>query len=112
MPAAVMEHDLTYYDIGHSHDQPYALWAWTKGKFLVSPIFPKTENRGHGGYFSGSSHVSFGDLSTYAGRYEKETGRVSICVPTAAKFREIPKVLENHLFDAFGPEITFYRFDG
>ena len=94
------EKEDSYLDIGHT-DQPYHLWIYNDGKFQKSKRYAANSSTGHAEKFPHQWHYN----KTYSGRYEPETGKVSIHRPSSNKFGDIPSHIHSHLFKAF-PKIS------
>ena len=92
-----------YLDVGH-RDHPYQLWLYHDGKFSKSKEFPAGSRTGHSEYYIQDRGVRWGD-NTWAGRYETDTGIISIAKPWFRKNEEVPSVIIDKLFKAF-PKIS------
>lgn len=102
----VEDQKLHYYDIGHTPNlwgqyQDNYLWVWYNGSIQVKP--ESNESATHS--------FAFPDVHSwdrvYSGRYEGETGRLSIMKPFvgAAHFRDVPLLIIQKLYQTF-PDIT------
>jgi hypothetical protein len=104
------EEEDPYFSVGHgdfSEEHGYmpafVVWAMIGGQLKVSkPIDPEEEGDSFGG---GATHGSLWshDVTdqSYKGRYEPETGRLSIIKPERQRFREIPGIIMQKLESRF-----------
>ena len=87
-----------YFSIGHGdfNDEGdisrYVVWVFSNGKILTSEDQDKTHGTAWGHHLC--------DMC-YKGRYEPETGRLSIVKPERQKFRDVPNVLWRALRSEF-----------
>ena len=101
---------MTYYSIGHgelneeSGQEPkYLAWVYLDGIVQTTNIGdPQLET------YCDTHGMKWGHdkcNQTYKGRYEPETGRLSIIIPEKHKFRDVPNVIMADLYRKF-PNIT------
>ncbi len=101
-----------YFSIGHGDyneehgaEPDYVVWAYINGRVEtsgVSEMDPETGSEIEGG---GGTHGSIWGHHiterTYKGRYEPQTGRLSIVKPAGTEYREVPDVLMSELYRVF-----------
>ena|SRR3990167_8971902 len=113
-----LRRDQEYFDIGHGDfseehgfEPDYIVWAWLDGQVKTSNVGKidregREEGGGTHGWLWGHEKCD----RTYKGRYEPQTGRLSIVKPCRGEFRPIPEFLIIELHSAF-PNITkVYEF--
>jgi len=103
-----------YFSIGHGDydeevgfEPKYIVWAYIGGRIEVGPegygegvIQESDEDLPHGGTHGGLwGHDVTG--RTYKGRYEPETGRLSIVKPPGKEYYSIPDVVMQALYHKF-----------
>jgi len=98
--------DLTYMDIGHSEDNYLndVLWVFYNGNLLIK--FIKEAKGSYVNHWQKFPNIS-GWGSIYYGRYEGDTGKLSVQKPIVGvqQFKEIPNFLKQKLRQKF-PKIT------
>ncbi len=90
----------TYYDIGHG-EKGYLLWIWLGGEIVTS----------HVAEGDGSDDELYHDIlwpnvssSAFAGRFEVDTGELSVVVPLRWQHRPVPESLLDALERKFQPK--------
>lgn len=104
------EEEDPYFSVGHgdfSEEHGYMpsfiVWAIVGGQLKVSePIDPEEEGDAFGGGLTHGSLWSH-DVTDrdYKGRYEPQTGRLTIVKPERLRYREIPNVIMQKLESKF-----------
>jgi len=102
--------DVTYLDIGHSKADefklPNIIWAFLKGNLEL--VEESSDAPGH--------HEAFGDrldnYRDYTGRYESDTGRLSINTPynIMGQTNQVPNILMRRLYQQFPDTKKVYVF--
>lgn len=79
----------TYLDIGHDDEIQSFVWAYVNGDIEAEPVGPKTTH----------DHMWNGNLlqKTYSGRYEPDSGKVSVVTPIDKRHQSIPGVVMDAL---------------
>lgn len=98
----------SYLDIGHYGFSDYFVWIISKGRLHVSDRKRKGCHEGHGSIFS----EFFNDMddTRFCGRFEVETGLLSICKPWAKRHEEVPEFVTSRLFQKFENISKVYEF--
>ncbi len=102
---------IDYFSVGHGdYDEEtgiaseYVVWALINGQIEVGPVSGFDE---HGKEYGGRTHGTLWghDVTddTYKGRYEIQSGRVSIARPKRDEYRAISNALIQMLRDKLGP---------
>lgn len=99
-----------YFEIGHGMGPAYVVWAWIDGRIETSRLIEIDEDSGmaiddetHGTLWG--HRVT--DL-TYKGRFEPETGKLSIVIPDRWKHRhKVPDIVLSALERKFHPKEVF-----
>ena len=88
----------SYLDIGHRSEDDECeeyLWIWKNGRLEVTePVGEQV----HDQYWTNESL-----LETYTGRYDECQNRISIGIPPALQYNEVPNSLINQLSKKFSP---------
>lgn len=103
-----------YFDIGHGDyneevgfEPKYIVWAYIGGRIEVGPegygdgVIQESDADLPGGGTHGSLWGHGTTNRTYKGRYEPETGRLSIVSPAHKQYSSIPSVVMQALYDKF-----------
>ena len=100
-----------YFGIGHGdynedigYEPNYIVWVWLYGDVLTGP---KSQMRDEDvdNYEAGGTHGSLwgheNTERTYKGRYEPQTGRLSIVKPEHKEYHPIPTIVMDRLHEKF-----------
>lgn len=107
-----------YFSIGHGDfdeevgfEPKYVVWAYLDGRIEHGPegygdgVIQESEEDLPGGGTHGALWGHEVTTRTYKGRYEPETGRLSIVKPKEREFYDVPDIVMRALYDKF-PNIT------
>jgi hypothetical protein len=105
-PAPRYRRGSNYLDIGHYGQSEYYIWMFKDGRFHKSPSSKSLPYElSHRDYFIEELGIIYDD-HTFGGRFEVETGMLSLSKAHSNRFSDVPEVLIDKLFRAFGEEIT------
>ena len=89
----------SYLDIGHDA-VAFQLWMYKRGKLYKTKTFPADSTACHLSEFMRPGKMLY-DNTTYTGRFEPKTGRISIVRAWNRRFDDIPNTLMNELLRNF-----------
>jgi hypothetical protein len=96
-----------YFEVGHGdfseehgYSPKFVVWAIIGGRIKVSKIIDPEEGSG-GGETHGSLWSHEVTDRDYKGRYEPQTGRLTIVKPPRLRYREVPSVIMRQLESRF-----------